>query len=61
MRARDVEYIAIKRNNMMKSGEEARYRALSRVRRIIETKFSQLEEFGARFIRQSQEGAWRSR
>ena len=52
MRAKGVEYIAIKRDNMIKSEEEkAYYRVLSRIRRIIETRFSQLEEFGARFIR----------
>jgi hypothetical protein len=37
---------------MMKSEEErAYYRILSRIRKLIETKFSQLEEFGERFIR----------
>jgi len=31
--------------------ERAHYRILSRIRRIIETRFSQLEEFGAKFIK----------
>ena len=36
----------------MKSEEErAYYRILSRIRKLIETRFSQLEEFGERFIR----------
>jgi len=47
-----VEYVAIKRDNMIRSEDErAHYRILSRIRRIIETRFSQLEEFGAKFIR----------
>jgi hypothetical protein len=52
MRGGGVEYVAIKRDNMMRSEDErSHYRILSRVRRIIETRFSQLEEFGAKFIR----------
>ena len=52
MRAKGVEYVAIKRDNMIRSEDErAHYRILSRIRRIIETRFSQLEEFGAKFIR----------
>lgn len=47
-----MEYVAIKRDNMIRSEDErSHYRILSRVRRIIETRFSQLEEFGAKFIR----------
>jgi len=47
-----VGYVAVKRDNMIRSGDERTYyRILSRIRRIIETKFSQLEEFGAKFIR----------
>lgn len=47
-----VEYIAIKRRNMVKTEEErAYYRVLNRVRRLIETRFSQLEEYGLRFVR----------
>jgi len=45
--------VAIKRNNMVKSEHERLYyQLLSKVRRIIETRFSQLEEFGARLIRE---------
>lgn len=52
MRARGVWYVAIKRVNMIKSEcERVYYRFLSVVRRIIETRFSQLDEFGARFMR----------
>jgi hypothetical protein len=52
MERKGVEYIAIKRENMVKSEEEkVYYRILSRIRRMIETLFSQLEEFGLRFIR----------
>jgi hypothetical protein len=52
MRSKGVEYIAIKRDNMIKTREESLYyKLLSRARRIIETRFSQLEEFGAKFIR----------
>jgi len=47
-----VEYVAIKRDNMIRNEDERTYyRTLSRIRRIIETRFSQLEEFGAKFIR----------
>ena len=52
MRVRRVWYVAIKRVNMIKSEvERVYYRFLSVVRRIIETRFSQLDEFGARFMR----------
>jgi hypothetical protein len=52
MIAQGVGYIAIKRRNMIRDEKEKRlYRFLSRIRRIIETRFSQLEEFGLRFIR----------
>jgi hypothetical protein len=52
MKAKGVEYVAIKRDNMVKSEDEKLYyQLLSRVRRIIETRFSQLEEFEARLIR----------
>jgi hypothetical protein len=52
MRAQGVGYIAIKRRNMIKDEKERKvYRVLRRIRRIIETRFSQLEEFGLRFIR----------
>jgi hypothetical protein len=52
MRAKGVEYVAIKRDNMIRNEDERTYyRTLSRIRRIIETRFSQLEEFGAKFIR----------
>jgi hypothetical protein len=52
MRSKGVKYIAIKRDNMIKTKEESLYyKLLSRARRIIETRFSQLEEFGAKFIR----------
>jgi hypothetical protein len=52
MRAKGVEYIAIKRDNMVKSEHERHYyQLISRIRRVIETRFAQLEEFGARIIR----------
>ena len=52
MRAQGVGYIAIRRKNMIKDEKERKvYRVLRRIRRIIETRFSQLEEFGLRFIR----------
>jgi hypothetical protein len=52
MRGGGVEYVAIKRDNMIRSEDErSHYRILSRMRRIIKTRFSQLEEFGAKFIR----------
>jgi hypothetical protein len=52
MRDRGVEYVAIKRRNMIRSREElVYYRVLNRVRRLIETKFSQLEEYGLRYVR----------
>ena len=42
---RGVEYDAIKRKNMIRSRKERLYyRVLNRVRRLIETRFSQLEE-----------------
>jgi len=41
MRKRDVDFIAVKRENMIKSDEEAEYYgSLSRVRKKIETLFS---------------------
>ena len=44
MRTQGVGYIAIKRRNMIRDEKEKRlYRFLSRIRRIIETRFSQLE------------------
>jgi len=47
-----VWYVAIKRVNMIKSEiERMYYRFLSVVRIIIETRFSQLDEFGVRFMR----------
>ena len=52
MRRRGVGYTTIKRDNTIKNEEErTHYKILSRIRRIIETRFSQLEEFGSRFIR----------
>jgi hypothetical protein len=52
MRTKSVEYIAIKRDNMIESEDEKLYyQLLSRVERIIEWRFSQLEEFGVRLIR----------
>jgi hypothetical protein len=52
MRDKNVGYVAIKRDNMIKSEDEKLYyQLLSRLRRIIETRFSQLEEFEARLIR----------
>ncbi|MEM2541578.1 MAG: hypothetical protein QXX13_09970 [Candidatus Methanomethylicia archaeon] len=47
-----VGYIAIKRDNMIKGEvERLSYRILSRVRRMIETHFYQLEKLGLRFMR----------
>jgi hypothetical protein len=47
-----MEYVAIKRDNMIRSEDErSHYRIPSRVMRIVETRFSQLEEFGAKFVR----------
>ena len=52
MEERGVKFIAIKRKNMIKSEEEAKYyRRLSKLRRRIETLFSIGENFGLRFIR----------
>lgn len=52
MGKRGVKFIAIKRKNMIKSEEEAKYyRRLSKLRRRIETLFSIGENFGLRFIR----------
>lgn len=38
-------------DKVIKTEEQAYYRALNRVRRLIETLFSQLEEYGLRFVR----------
>ena len=52
MERRSVEFIAVKRKNMIKSDEEADYyRFLSKVRKKIETLFSVGENFGLRFVR----------
>jgi len=52
MKKRDVVFIAVKRENMVKSDEEAEYyRSLSRVRKKIETLFSVADNFGLKFIR----------
>lgn len=52
MGERGVDYVAVKRRNMVRSREELLYyRVLNRVRRIIETRFSQLEEYGLRYVR----------
>lgn len=52
MRERGVRYTAIKRRNMIKSEKERlRYEVLARVRKIIETRFYQLNELGLRFVR----------
>jgi len=52
MRERGVNYIAIKRKNMIRSEDEREYyRALSKLRKMIETIFSQVENLGLRFIR----------
>jgi len=55
MEDRGVEYVAVKRgDNMVKSEEERlHYAFLSRMRRVIETRFSQLEELGLRFVCES--------
>jgi len=52
MKNKGIEYIAIKRENMIKSNDEKEYyKFLSKLRRIIETIFSQIENLGLRFIR----------
>ena len=52
MRERGIEYIAIKRKNMIRSDDEREhYRALSKLRKMIETIFSQVENLGLRFVR----------
>ena len=52
MERRGVVFIAVKRENMIKSDEEAKYYGfLSRVRKKIETLFSVAENFGLKFIR----------
>ena len=52
MKKRNVVFIAVKRENMVKSNEETEYYGfLSRVRKKIETLFSVAENFGLKFIR----------
>jgi len=52
MRKRDVDFIAVKRENMVKSEEEEiKNRLLSRLRKKIETLFSVADNFGLKFIR----------
>ena len=52
MEKRGVRFVAIKRVNMVKSYDEAKYyRSLSRLRKKIETLFSVAENFGLKFIR----------
>ena len=52
MRERGIRYTAIKRRNMIKSEKERlHYEALSRLRKIVETRFYQLNELGLRFVR----------
>ena len=52
MRSTGVNYTAIKRKNMIKGADGGNYyRTLSRIRRMIETMFSQLEEYRLRFIK----------
>jgi DNA-binding LacI/PurR family transcriptional regulator len=52
MKNKGIEYITIKRENMIRSNDEKEYyKFLSKLRRIIETIFSQIENLGLRFIR----------
>ena len=52
MEKRGVRFVAIKRVNMVKSYDEAKYYSyLSRLRKKIETLFSVAENFGLKFIR----------
>ena len=52
MERRNVRFIAVKRENMIKGDEEAEYYGfLSRVRKKIETLFSVADNFGLKFIR----------
>ena len=52
MKNKSIEYIAIKRENMIRLNDEKEYyKFLSKLRRIIETIFSQIENLGLRFIR----------
>ena len=52
MKNRGIEYITIKRENMIRSNDEKEYyKFLSKLRRIIETIFLKIENLGLRFIR----------
>ena len=52
MEVREVKFVAVKRENMVKSEEEEiKNRLLSRLRKKIETLFSVADNFGLRFIR----------
>ena len=52
MRKNGIQYLVIKRRNMIKTErEKVHCRTLSKLRKVIETRFSQLEEFGLRFVR----------
>ncbi len=52
MKPHGIRYIAIKKRNMIRNKREKKYyKKLAKIRKIIETRFSQLEEYGLRFIR----------
>ena len=52
MEKRGVIFIAIKRENMIKSEEEVEYyKNISKLRKKIETLFSVLDSFGLKFIK----------
>ena len=57
MRKRDVDFIAVKRKNMVKSDEGAEYyRFLSRVRKKIETLFQLQKTFEVHGCEQKRSG-----
>ena len=52
MEKKRVQYLVIKRRNMVKTErDKVHCQTLSKLRKVIETRFSQLEEFGLRFVR----------
>ncbi len=51
MEKKGVKFVAIKRENMIKNDEKAKYHGfLSRLRKKIETLFSVVDNFGLKFI-----------
>lgn len=59
MEKRSVRFVAVKRGNMIKSDEEAKYyRFLSKLKKKIETLFSVADNFGLKFIKAVSEEVW---